>query len=127
MLRQRALAKPVTNASIGLYGVTEGSDEERKKGAHLLAKWLTGSEVGRLVPGYQMAPGLRKSNKNLEDNEHFRVVSDSVRFAVFEPPVAVPRDVWRSFLRGIRSAAAGEKTAQGAMSESAEAYKAALE
>lgn len=120
--------KPATTGAFGLYAAIDTGDKERVAAAHRLAKWLTGSEVGRRVPGYQLAPGLRKSNKNLDKDALFAPVVKAVSHGVYEAPTEVPDEISRTGLMvALRSAIFGETSAQAAMDAYAPIYQKALD
>lgn len=56
-----ASGKPITAGGIGLIAVADIQDQDRLKLAMELARYLTGSQVGKDVKGYYLAPGARKS------------------------------------------------------------------
>jgi multiple sugar transport system substrate-binding protein len=123
-----ALGKPVTTGAFGLYAVVRQDDAKRTAAAHRLARWLTGSEVGRLVPGYQLAPGLRRSNTNLDDDGLFSPVAKAVRYGVYEAPTEVPDAVSRlGLVEAMRSAVFGGVTPKAAMDAYAPVLQAALD
>ena len=62
------LGKTVTNGAFGLYAVVKRAIKDTLKAAHELAKYLTGSQVAKDIPGWQLAPGLRKSNTGYATN-----------------------------------------------------------
>ena len=54
------MGQAVTTGVLDLYGIYPSGDPARLKAAHALAQYLTGSKVAQEVPGYQLAPGLRR-------------------------------------------------------------------
>jgi multiple sugar transport system substrate-binding protein len=122
------LGKPVTNGAFGLYAVVAAADKDKLAAAHLLANYLTGSKVGQDVPGYQQAPGLRKSNHNLDNDPFFSLVNKAVQYGVYEVPTTVPNEIqntqWQSALQSI---ILGQKKPQQAMDEIAVPYQKALD
>lgn len=56
-----ASGKPLTTGGIGLISVANIPDENKLKAAMDMARYLTGSQVGKDVDGYYLAPGARKS------------------------------------------------------------------
>lgn len=122
-----ASSRPVTTGAFGLYAVVDLPEKEKVRAAHELARWLTGSEVGSKVKGYQMAPGLRASNRNLEDDPYFRYVASAAVYGVYEPPVGVPSEVVEEFDKDVRAVLLGEKSAGEAMQALAPVYQKALD
>ena len=121
------LGKPVTTGGFGLYAAVDTGDKARVDAAQRLARWLTGSEVGAKLPGYQLAPGLRASNKNLEADALFVPVAKAVRYGVYEPPTDVPDVVKLSLVEAMRRAVLGEAKPKAALDGVAAPYQAALD
>jgi len=122
------LGKPVTNGAFGLYAVVDVPDKDKVAAAHKLAKWLTSSEVGQQVAGFQLAPGLRRSNKNLAGDPYFSLVARAVEYGVYEPPTEVPNEIQNTqFVAALQSVLLGQKSAKAAMDEIAVPYQKALD
>lgn len=122
------LGKPVTNGAFGLYAVVESADKDKTAAAHKLASYLTGSQIGKDIPGYQLAPGLRKSNNNLAGDPNFSLVARAVEYGVYEVPTEVPDSIQNTgFVAALQSVILGEKKAQQAMDEMAVPYQKALD
>ncbi|MCX5796154.1 MAG: extracellular solute-binding protein [Elusimicrobia bacterium] len=120
--------KPATTGGFGLYGVIASGDQDRVAAAQRLAKWLTGSEVGSRVPGYQLAPGLRRSNQNLAADELFAPIAKAVGYGVYEAPTEVPDEIGRvGLVNAMRSAIFGKSSARGALDGFAPIYQRALD
>jgi multiple sugar transport system substrate-binding protein len=123
-----ALGKPVTTGGFGLYAVVDHPDKDKTLSAHLLANYLTGSKVGQDVPGYQLAPGLRRSNHNLDNDPYFKYVAKSVEFGVYEVPTEVPNEIQNTaWTAALQSVLLGQKKAQDAMNEIGVQYQKALD
>jgi multiple sugar transport system substrate-binding protein len=123
-----ALGKPVTTGGFGLYAVVDHADKDRMLSAHMLASYLTGSKVGVDVPGYQLAPGLRASNHNLDNDPYFKYVAKGTAFGVYEVPTEVPNEIQNTqWTAALQSAVLGQMTAQAAMDGLAPAYQKALD
>lgn len=122
------LGKPVTNGAFGLYAVVAGPDKDKITAAHMLASYLTGSKIGQDIPGYQLAPGLRKSNHNLDTDPYFSLVNKAVQYGVYEVPTTVPNEIqntqWGAALQAVLL---GKKAAQASMDEIAVPYQKALD
>ncbi len=122
------LGKPVTNGAFGLYAVVDVPDKDKVAAAHALAKYLTGSQIGIDIPGYQLAPGLRRSNKNLDQDPYFSLVAKAVQYGVYEPPTEVPNEIQNTqFVAALQSVILGQKSAKAAMDEIAVPYQKALD
>ena len=122
------LGQPTTTGGFGLYAVVDAADKDKVLAAHMWANYLTGSQVGIDVPGYQLAPGLRKSNKNLDNDPYFKYVAAATAFGVYEVPTEVPNEIQNTgWTAALQSVVLGQKTAQAAMNEIAAPYQKALD
>lgn len=117
----------VTNGAMGLFAVVDVEDQDQLKAAHELAKYLTGSQVAKDVEGWQLAPGLRRSNTSYATTPSREVIAKLVEFGVYEVPVAVPAEVGTNYGAILQAIILGEMTAQEAMDAIAEEYQAALD
>jgi multiple sugar transport system substrate-binding protein len=121
------MGKLVTNGAMGLFAVVDVEDQDQLKAAHELAKYLTGSQVAKDVEGWQLAPGLRRSNTSYATTPSREVIAKLVEFGVYEVPVAVPAEVGTNYGAALQSIILGETTAQEAMDAIAPEYQAALD
>ncbi|MCC7445800.1 MAG: sugar ABC transporter substrate-binding protein [Anaerolineae bacterium] len=121
------LGKPVTTGAFGLYAVVDTKDPEKLKAAHELAKWLTGSEVGKQVEGYQLAPGLRRSNVAYATSPERAVIAKMVEFGIYEIPLAIPAELQANYTAALQSAILGQKTAKQALDDIAPEYQKVLD
>ena len=121
------LGKPVTTGAFGLYAVVDTTDQDKLKAAHELAKWLTGSEVGKQVAGYQLAPGLRRSNVAYATTPERAVIAKMVEFGIYEVPLAIPAELQANYTAALQAAILGQKTAQQAMDDIAPEYQKVLD
>ncbi|MEW5814252.1 MAG: extracellular solute-binding protein [Spirochaetota bacterium] len=122
------LGKPVTNGAFGLYAVVDGPDKDKVAAAHKLARYLTGSQIGVDIPGFQLAPGLRKSNRNLDADPYFSLVARAVQYGVYEVPTEVPNEIQNTqFVAALQAVILGQKKAQDAMNEIAVPYQKSLD
>lgn len=119
--------KLVTNGAFGLYAVVNVDDKDKLAAAHELAKYLTGSQVAKDVAGWQLAPGLRRSNTSYGTNENRQIIAKLVEFGVYEAPVAVPAEVGTQYGAALQEVILGTKTAQQAMDDIAPIYQKALD
>lgn len=119
--------KLVTNGAFGLYAVVNVDDQDAVKAAHELAKYLTGSQVARDIPGWQLAPGLRKSNTGYATNDNRAVVAKLVEFGVYEAPVATSAELGTKYGAALQSIILGKQTAQEAMDQIAPEYQKELD
>jgi multiple sugar transport system substrate-binding protein len=122
-----ALNKLVTNGAFGLYAVVDSDDKEKVKAAHELAKYLTGSQVAKDIPGWQLAPGLRRSNTGYATNENRGVVSKLVEYGVYEAPVATSAELGSRYGAALQSIILGKQTPKQAMDELAPDYQKELD
>ena len=91
------------------------------------AKYITGSQVAQDVPGYQLAPSLRRSNTSYATSPNRQVIARLVEFGVYEAPVGVPPEVGELYTQLLTRIVTGEKTPQEAMDEIAPVYQQALD
>ncbi|RPI86571.1 MAG: sugar ABC transporter substrate-binding protein [Chloroflexi bacterium] len=117
----------VTNGAMGLYAVVDVEDDGQEEAAHLLGSYLTGSQVAKDIPGWQLAPGLRRSNTSYATNPSREVIAKLVEYGVYEVPVVVPAEVGTNYGAMLQAVILGEMTAQEAMDEIAPEYQAALD
>jgi multiple sugar transport system substrate-binding protein len=104
------LGKTVTNGAFGLYAVVNTTDPDKLKAAHELAKYLTGSQVAKDIPGWQLAPGLRKSNTGYATNDARAVIAKLVEYGVYEAPVATSAELGTRYGAALQSIILGKQT-----------------
>jgi multiple sugar transport system substrate-binding protein len=121
------LGKTVTNGAFGLYAVVDVKDPDVLKASHELAKYLTGSQVAKDVPGWQLAPGLRKSNTAYGTEPNRAMVEKLVAYGVYEAPVATSAELGNNYGAALQAIILGKKTAQQAMDEIAPQYQKELD
>jgi multiple sugar transport system substrate-binding protein len=119
--------KLVTNGAFGLYAVVAVDDKDKLAAAHELAKYLTGSQVAKDVPGWQLAPGLRRSNTSYGTNANRELIAKLVEHGVYEAPVAVPAEVGTQYGAALQEVILGAKPAKQAMDDIAPVYQKALD
>lgn len=117
----------VTNGAMGLFAVVDVDDQDQLQAAHDLASYLTGSQVAQDVEGWQLAPGLRRSNTSYATTPTREVIAKLVEFGVYEVPVAVSAEVGTNYGAALQAIILGEMTAQEAMDAIAPEYQAALD
>jgi multiple sugar transport system substrate-binding protein len=121
------LGKLVTNGAFGLYAVVNVDDQDQLKAAHELAKYLTGSQVAKDIPGWQLAPGLRKSNTGYATNDNRAVIAKLVADGVYEAPVATSAELGTKYGAALQSIILGKQTPQEAMDQIAPEYQKELD
>lgn len=121
------LGKIVTTGGFGMYGVVAVADQDKLAAAHIFAKYLTGSDIAKDVPGFQLAPGLRRSNNNYATDEARNVIAKLVSYGIYEPPVNIAAEVRSQYEIELQSIALGQKTPQEAMDAIAPAYQKELD
>ncbi len=121
------LGKTVTNGAFGLYAVVNTGDKDTLKAAHEWAKYLTGSQVAKDISGWQLAPGLRKSNTGYATNDARSMVAKLVEYGVYEAPVATSAELGNQYGAALQAIILGKQTAQQAMDEIAPAYQKELD
>ena len=117
----------VTTGGFGLFAAVQVDDPNVLAASHAFARYLTSAEVAQDVPGYQLAPSLRRSNTIYATDEPRSVISRLVTYGIYEPPVEISDDVSEQFALALQSILLGEKTAQQAMDEIAPLYQKELE
>lgn len=121
------MGKLVTNGAFGLYAVVDVADQDQIKAAHELAKYLTGSQVAKDIPGWQLAPGLRKSNTGYATNDNRAVIAKLVEYGVYEAPVATSAELGTNYGAALQAIILGKQTAQEAMDAIAPQYQKELD
>lgn len=121
------MGKLVTNGAFGLFAVVDVEDEAKEAAAHKLANYLTGSQVASDVPGWQLAPGLRRSNNAYATTPNREVIAKLVEYGVYEAPVATSAELGAQYGAALQSIILGESSAQEAMDAIAPAYQAELD
>ncbi|GAB4502670.1 MAG: ABC transporter substrate-binding protein [Anaerolineales bacterium] len=119
--------KIVTSGAFGMYGVAAVADAETLSAAHLFANYLTSSQVARDVPGYQLAPGLRRSNSIYASDAPRAVISKLVGYGVYEPPVNISAELRQRYELALQAIALGDASPQAAMDSLAADYQAELD
>ena len=117
----------VTNGAFGLFAVVDGEDEAKIAAAHKLADYLTSSQVALDIEGWQLAPGLRRSNTSYATTPNREVVAKLVEYGVYEAPVATSAEIGQQYGAALQSIILGLETAQEAMDGIAPAYQAELD
>ncbi len=121
------LGKTVTNGAFGLFAVVKIDDQDKLKAAHELAKYLTGSQVAQDVTGWQLAPGLRRSNTGYATNANREVIAKLVEYGVYEAPVATSAEIGSRYGAALQAIILGVQTPKEAMDEIAPDYQKELD
>ena len=121
------LGSLVTNGAFGLFAVVDGEDEAKEAAAHKLANYLTGSQVAADVEGWQLAPGLRRSNTAYATTPNRELIANLVQYGVYEAPVATSAELGAQYGAALQAIILGEQSAQEAMDAIAPAYQAKLD
>ncbi len=121
------LNQVITTGAFGMYGVYQAADEAELAAAHEFARYITGSQVALDVPGYQLAPSLRRSNESYATTPSRKMVSRLVEFGIFEPPANISAEVSSLYGAALQAVILGEKTPKEAMDEIAPLYQAELD
>lgn len=117
----------VTTGGFGLFTVVQVDDPDVLAASHTFARYLTSLEIAQDIPGYQLAPSLRRSNKIYASDAPRQVISYLVAFGIYEPPVDVSDEASTQLDIALQSIMLGEKTAQQAMDEVAPLYQKELD
>ncbi|MCX6029510.1 MAG: sugar ABC transporter substrate-binding protein [Chloroflexi bacterium] len=121
------MGKIVTNGAFGLYAVVKVDDQATLKAAHDLAKYLTGSQVAKDIPGWQLAPGLRRTNTGYAINDNRAVIAKLVEYGVYEAPVATSAEIGTRYGAALQAIILGKQTPKQAMDEIAPDYQKELD
>lgn len=117
----------VTTGAFGLYGVFPSKDPARLKAALEFGRYMTGSEIAKDIPGYQLAPSLRRSNTAYATTSNRSIVARLVSFGLYEAPVSLSNELKLRWETELQSILLGQKTPQQAMDEIAPEYQKALD
>ncbi len=121
------LGKIVTTGGFGMYSVYNVDDPDKVEASHKFAKYITGSQVAEDVPGYQLAPSLRRSNTSYATSPNREIIARLVEFGVYEAPVPVPPEVGQKYTEALTQIVTGEKNPGEAMDEIAPLYQQTLD
>ncbi|HAJ36522.1 MAG TPA: hypothetical protein DCL15_12615 [Chloroflexi bacterium] len=121
------MGKLVTNGAFGLFAVVDVEDDAKEAAAHKLARYLTDSQVAQDVQGWQLAPGLRRSNTAYATTPNREVVAKLVEYGVYEAPVATSAELGAQYGAALQAIILGEQTAQEAMEAIAPVYQTELD
>lgn len=117
----------VTTGGFGMFAVVQVDDPNVLAAAHAFARYLTSLEIAQDIPGYQLAPSLRRSNTVYATDEFRLVISRLVAYGIYEPPVDISDEVNQKVALALQSIMLGEKTAQQALDEVAPLYQKELD
>ncbi|MBE3559705.1 MAG: extracellular solute-binding protein [Ktedonobacteraceae bacterium] len=109
--------KPVTAGGIGLISVANIGDQEKLKVAMDLARYLTGSQVGKDVQGYYLAPGSRKSVQVSDPIDKF---SPFVSYCYITPIIAQWPQIRTILHKQIQDAILGRISPEKALNDPAQ-------
>ncbi|GAB4450626.1 MAG: hypothetical protein Kow0031_33120 [Anaerolineae bacterium] len=121
------LGKLVTTGAFGMYAVYNSDDPAKLAASHEFAKYITGSQVALDVPGYQLAPSLRRSNQSFATSPNRAAIAKLVEYGIFEAPVNISTDLNARYGETLKQVVLGEKTAQAAMDELAPLFQKELD
>ena len=117
----------ITSGGFGLYGVVKVTDSNILAASHEFAKYLTGADIAKDVPGYQLAPSLRRSNTSYATDDARTAVSRLVLYGIYEAPIDISAGLNDQYQFALQSILLGEKTAQQSMDEIAPSYQEELD
>ena len=121
------LGKIVTTGGFGMYGVYNTDDQAKLEASHEFAKYITGSQVAQDVPGYQLAPGLRRSNTGYATTPNREIIAKLVEFGVYEAPVPISAELNALYTEALTAIVTGEKRPDEAMNGIAPIYQEELD
>ncbi len=122
-----SLTQVVTTGAFGMYGVVKVDDPAVLAASHEFARYITGSQVAVDVPGYQQAPGLRRSNTAYATTPNREVIARLVSFGVYEAPVATSSDLRVAWETAMQDVLLGKQTALEALDGISTTYQAELD
>jgi len=117
------LGQLVTTGAFGMYGVYNTDDPAKLKASHEFARYITSSQVAKDVPGYQLAPGFRRSNTGYATSPNRKIITQLVEFGIFEAPVSMSVELTERYRQALRDVATGSKSPQEAMDEIAPLFQ----
>jgi multiple sugar transport system substrate-binding protein len=117
----------VTSGGFGLFSVVQVDDPNVLAASHAFARYLTSTEIAQDVPGYQLAPSLRRSNTIYATDEARSIISRLVVYGIYETPVGISAELGDQMQLALQSILLGDKTAQQAMDEIAPLYQKELD
>lgn len=121
------LGKVVSMGAFGLFCVYNTPDTNKLKAAHEFANYMTGAQVPQDVPGYQLAPSLRRSNASYATTPPRAIIAKLVEYGVYEPPANISPALLSQYDLAMQAILLGKKTPQQAMDEIAPAYQGELD
>ena len=121
------LGKIVTTGGFGMYSVYNVADASKLAASHEFAKYITGSQVAQDVPGYQLAPSLRRSNTSYATTPNREIIAKLVGFGIYEVPVPISAELNTRYTEALTAIVTGQKTPEDAMNEIAPAYQVELD
>ncbi len=121
------LGKIVTTGGFGMYGVYNVADPAKLRASHEFARYITGSQVAQDVPGYQLAPSLRRSNTSYATTPNREIIAKLVEFGIYEAQVPLSAELNSRYTEALKAIVTGQKTPEEAMDEIAPAYQAELD
>ena len=117
----------ITTGAFGLYAVAPGQDEAHLQASHEFARYLTSSQIAVDIPGYQLAPGLRKSNTAYATTPNRAIVARLVSFGLYEAPVSITPELRLRWETALAEIALSLKTPEQAIAEIATDYQKELD
>ncbi len=117
----------VTTGAFGMFAVYNTDDPAKLEASHELAKYLTGPQVAKDVPGYQLAPSLRRSNTSYATTSNRETITQLLEFGIFEAQASIPNQLRDRYREALKQIAQGEISPREAMDNIAPAYQQALD
>lgn len=103
------LGRPITTGALGCFAVVAHPEEpERTRAAHLLANYLTSTEVASDVPGWFLAAPVRKSIKVFADDPSYAGLDEIARSAVYMNTPGGAAFLERTLIPSLQAALIGE-------------------
>lgn len=86
-----AWGEPITTGALGCFAVVDQPDDpERTAAAHAFAKYLTSSKIAEDVPGWYLAPPVRRSVESFANDPTYEGLMPVVRTSVYMTPPGGP-------------------------------------
>jgi len=117
------LGQLVTTGAFGMFAVYNSDDPAKLKASHQFARYITGPQVAKDVPGYQLAPGLRRSNTSYATSPNRQTITRLVEFGVFEAQTGISVELRDRYRQALKDIATGVKTPKEAMDPIAVLYQ----
>ncbi len=119
-----AWGEPITVGAMGCFAVVDQpKDPERTAAAHALARYLTSSEIADDVPGWYLAPPVRKSVESFANDPMYAGLMPIVQTSVYLTPPGGPGFVGKTLIPKFQAAIIGAQPPADALDDIRDAYR----